>query len=157
MTKWAEMFLCSVNNERNKMKIKSVLMAFLMSGTAHAGTYQELKEIGENANVGNGDYSLSKYSPTRFDKAASITNLKKLRFSGCSWSVIEYRRDAIDEIKSFASDDSTAEALTILYQEKKIKSILALQSDNEEACSRLYVKIYTNDGYVLQINYDHST
>lgn len=140
--------------------MKNLVLALLLgvSVPSFAGTLEQLERIGETASdyLGNGDYSTGRYMVSKFDKAKAIRELNKRKFEGCTWETLENRRESIAAIKRDAGATETAEELMKMYDQKRLKAVIAIQSDGDVSCSRLYVEVYTNDGYKLLLNFDGS-
>lgn len=123
-----------------------------------ATTTTVLKDIAKTAEVGNGDTKLSKYDPASFDEAKELRKLQSAKksdeFKTCGpWKTITTRRGSINEIRKYGNDKVTADALSKLYQENKIAKILSLATNNNIECSRLWAKVFTTDGNVLELYY----
>ena len=138
---------------------KLVLMLLLgVSVSAFAGTQEQLNRIGETAMdfLGNGGYETTTYDVKTFDKSKAIKNLNKRKFEGCDWETLKSRRQTIAAIKRDIGATSTAEELMKMYDQKRLKAVIGIQSDNDISCSRFYVEVYTNDGYKLNLDFDGS-
>ena len=137
--------------------MKTLFLSLLVfSGVAGAGTREQLQRIADNANIGNGYATVTTYNVDRFNKAKAITALNKEKSKGCSWQTLEYRREIIAAIKTEAYDEPVSIELQKMYEQNRIKAMIGILSDNEVSCSRFYVRLYTNDGYLLNLNYDGS-
>ena len=140
--------------------MKNLVLVLLLgvSIPSFAGTIEQLKRIGETASdyLGNGGYDTGRYVVSKFDKSKAIKELNKRAFKGCTWETLENRRESIAAIKRDAGATQTAEELMKMYDQKRLKAVIAIQSDNDISCSRLYVEVYTNDGYKLLLDFDGS-
>ncbi len=140
--------------------MKNLVLALLLgvSVPSFAGTLEQLNRIAELAGeyIGNGDTDTGRYVVSRFNKAKAIKELSKRKFEGCTWTTLQDRRETIAAIKTDAGATEAAEELMKMYDQKRLKAAFAIQSDNDISCSRLYVEVYTNDGYKLFLNFDSS-
>jgi hypothetical protein len=139
--------------------MKNLVLALLLgvSVPSFAGTLEQLERIAEQASeyIGNGDSSTGRYVVSKFDKTKAIQALNKRKFEGCTWTTVTSRREAISLIKTEKDARNTAESLMKMYDQKRLKAVIGLLSDNDVSCSRYFVEVYTNDGYKLNLNFSN--
>ena len=146
------------------MKMKSIsLIAFttltiLASFTfSDASTEKKLNEIAVNATLGNGSADVKTFNVKTVDFAAELKRdlaWVKKEFPKCGpFKVTDYRRDTIAAMLKFTDDQETAKALTELYNDKKLKASYSILTNNDIDCSRMWVQVFTNDGYLLELYY----
>lgn len=139
--------------------MKTLVLALLLgvSVPSFAGTLEQLKRIGEGASeyLGNGSYDTGTYSASRFNKTKAINILNSRKFERCTWTTVTSRREAIALIKTEKDARDTYEALMKMYDQKRLKAVIGLLSDNDVSCSRYFVEVYTNDGFKLLLDFEN--
>ncbi len=140
-------------------------------------TALKLMDIGGVAEVANGDWDLDKKSVVGHREVREIANkeLKEIRGDedldeegnpGCSYALLTDTSDVLASIAgtykgkvgkkglAVGGDKKTAQALRALSNEHKILAMYAIVSDNDISCSTNHVRVFAEDGYLLEINND---
>lgn len=142
------------------MKILTAFTILILSASAFgadSSLHDQLVKIGEGAQVGNGGHELSTFAVQGFDEEKALGhNMKEMEkdYKKCGpYKSVDFRRQSIDLIESYAGDSDTAKALKELYDQKQIFKILSIQTNKNIECSTLRVYVYGIDGTLLKIDY----
>ncbi len=151
--------------------IFAVAILFGMSAMATSSNEKQLKEALKIADeqdypFGNGQGDIYKYNVKKF-KLKSALNQVKSDYSSGKHSDCEFEFDADiqSNLKSLNSNDfnespAIKDALNDLNKRKQIKAIVSANWDyssgDSEYCSIWNYKVYTVDGLVLDMVFDHT-
>jgi hypothetical protein len=117
---------------------------------------KRLNEIVGEVEYGNGGWEVSKYDTDKFSLSAERSALLKRRFKGCKWDLAEGKKDAFKSVNAIYEGSKVVDILKKIDKDPGIKEILALVSDSDVSCSRAYIRVFTADGYKVEMNVDGS-
>lgn len=118
-------------------------------------TEAALQDIGEEAQLANGGYEVSKFNLSSFDKENEVVALEKMakEWEGCTWTPMSDRQEILKMIRTTAFDPDAARKIKALEKKPGLLEVIAIISDDDISCSQRYVWIFTEDGYKLDLSY----
>jgi hypothetical protein len=132
------------------------LVLTLLSSQLAFASRAALKEVLDTAQTGNstpyGRDQVIRYSVESFDKTAELKQMRKRESKACGpWKKTVYRRDGLALMDRIDSEAATL--LRAMYDRKEIAAMITTESNNEIECSIAYVKVFSTDGWMLELNY----
>jgi hypothetical protein len=137
------------------------MRTFIFSGlfamnslVATASTADVLKRIADNANVANGSAEVKKKAPFNDIEGARTLKYWKARWDNCTFSKpYPTTQAAFAALLKYSNDEATVKELKKLESAGRISKVYGFETDNDIACSQLWMNVYTIDGYVLELWY----
>lgn len=136
--------------------MKSLLALALMFNilSASAATKDILQAIADNAEVANGSADVSKKPSFTDAEGKKLLRYWMGRWDNCTFSKpYPSTKVALLALKKYSNDIPTVNALAKLDQQGRIAKIFGFETDNDIACSQVWLNVYTIDGYVLELWY----
>jgi len=149
-----------------------LLTAAVLPATAATPNEAAIKAIHDRitANgMGNGDISLTRYNPARFDLTKAMKDLRQQARASwghprtCRFDFQKGRRNNLKLLadENFGVGSDIADDIRKLFKAKQIKAILSATWDSghdmSENCSIYTYEIYTEDGWLLYIHLNYTT
>lgn len=149
----------------------SILAAGVIPATAATRNEAGLRKIHDalQANLGNGDVSLTRYNPATLDADKKFAELKQWARDShghprtCRFDFQKGRRNNLELIadENIGLGEELAGILRKLHKDKQIKAFLSATWDSghdmSENCSVYLYEIFTEDGWHLSITLDYTT
>ncbi|MFL5783122.1 MAG: hypothetical protein ACJ76H_00850 [Bacteriovoracaceae bacterium] len=135
------------------MKTLFVFLALALTTTAFAKTTQQLlQDIADNADVANGNAEVKKGS---FNQKAADAQMKnwKSRWDNCTFTKPYVDDKALSSLLKYSDDSVTVNAIKELQKSHLVTKVYGYETDNDIACSQVWINVYTKDGYVLELWY----
>jgi len=149
-----------------KRFVLTILFTITFTGL-WASTKPVLNKLVQEAEVSNGDSWVEKYDTKNFNLRNAIEDYRVGTYhinhdQSCQFENVIGRRASLQKIgdQSYGADYRTEKVLRKLYKERKLRTILARvwdqASGDSEYCSIYEFAVYTKDGYVLHLSYEHT-
>lgn len=154
--------------EKKKLPLETLTLTCRFSGEFRldeddkSATAQRLTGIAEEAQVANGTADVLKFNKANWNQTRALHRLTyelpNSKDEICKYQTLEVDDVAgtIKAITKLTDDKDVQKAVQKLKTDKNLFKILGrITVDGEsEACSRFYFHVYTNDGYMLDLDYD---
>ena len=125
-------------------------------------TFQVLEEIANDAVDQLGDGSVERYDVNSFDQSTAVEEIEQSLPSGsCSFETYDDTNSAIEMLSESYMDRNAGNKIDEMTQQGLIRAVIYRGHDGvdgeSENCSYSEFHIYTNDGYLLRLDYDQTT
>lgn len=132
------------------------LVATISKPDPMSETEKRLSKIASDIEVGNGGWEVTKIDPKKFSLDVERRALRKMQFKDCTWEFAEGLTEVNTLLNKSESGQQAIAKLKSLRPNPGIDEILATTSDNDIACSRAYIYLFTKDYYKLELLIDFS-
>ena len=149
----------------NTWEVRSLKLANLSDGDPRSIELL-LEEISEAAHVANGSSQVVKFNVKRFSLQRELRKLGKELPDNpeteCTFENYVSTQDSLDTLSGngwLEEDTSTVPLLEKLQQKGLILHIIGrgLAEGETECCSYYYFRVFTTDGWVLELDYDFTS
>ena len=143
-------------------EVRRLTLARLEDGDARS-TEDLLNEIGEAANISNGSWQVVKFNVKRFRLSRELDKLEKELPDNpdaeCTFENYPSTQDSLSMLSGSSWLEEDITLLEKLDQKGLILHIIGrgLAEGETECCSYYHFKVFTTDGWVLELDYDFNS